>query len=214
MPAFVIGKTCFASKSAARSAIQSILYHYKPGDRIDESDGQFLLEVISLHPHASLKIGCGIEFFSVEQYPWNQGFSLIRVDGTKTDWSFLVCLTPPTPAQEANKGFRTEIRVQIKDFRCALFREGHPVCALTGVPLINDLSTHIDHHDPTYDELLKTFLEQQHLELHNVAVNATQDNDLETYLVDRTLAMAWQTFHKKHAKLRAVTKQANLKRRR
>lgn len=200
----------FPTKSAATNAIRSILYRYQPGEPINDADSFFLLGVLALHPHAALKVGCGVASFTVAQYEWSRGFALTRLDGTKTDWSYVVCLTPPTPAKEAAKGFRTEIQEQIKDFRCEFFRRNaSPVCPILQTPLVNDLSTHVDH-DPPFDELLRNFMALRSLTLDTVEVNASQDNDLDTRLLDRRLAEDWQRYHREHAGLRVVSKRANL----
>lgn len=200
----------FPTKKAATNAIRSILYRYAPGDTLNDSDAYFMCGVLALHPHAALKIGCGVASFSVEQYEWSRGFALTRIDGTKTDWSFVVCLTPPTRAKEATSGFRTEIRTQIKDFRCAFFRQhASPRCPVTNTLLVNDLSTHIDHETP-FEDLLSAFLASKNLNLSGVDVNASQDNDLDTRLLDQDLADEWRRYHAEHAKLRAVSKLANL----
>lgn len=209
-----INDKLFPTKAAAQNAIRSILYRYKPGETLNDADTYFMRGVLALHPHAALKIGCGVKSFSVEQYEWNCGFALTRTDGTKTDWSYVVCLTPPTRAKEATNGFRTEIREQIKDFRCDFFRTClSPTCAITRAPLVNDLSTHVDH-DPPFEDLLASFLSQRSLQLENIEVNASQDNDLDTRLLDRQLAEEWQQYHRRHATLRVVSKKANLQRRR
>jgi hypothetical protein len=205
-----INDKVFPTKTAATNAIRSILYRYQPGETLNDTDSFFMLGVLALHPHASLKIGCGVRSFSVEQYEWTRGFALTRIDGTRTDWSFVVCLTPPTPAKEAAAGFRTEIREQIKDFRCSFFRTNNaPTCPITQAPLVNDLTTHIDH-DPPFEEGLRAFLADRSLQLDAIEVNASQDNDLETRLLDRDLADDWQRYHQQHAGLRAVSKKANL----
>lgn len=204
----------FPTKTAARNAIRSILYRYQPGQTLNDADSFFMLGVLALHPHAQLKVGCGVQSFSVEQYPWNRGFALTRIDGSRTDWSYVVCLDPPTPAQEAVKGFRTEIRGQIKDFRCDFFRQTtNPVCPITRTPLVNDLSTHVDH-DPPFEDLLSAFLVSQGLCLEQIQTDATQDNDLDTRLTDRALASEWREFHRRHATLRVVSKKGNLSHRR
>lgn len=213
VPAFVIGESRFPTKKAATNAVRSVLYRYPPGSKVNDTDSLLLLDLLKLHRHAEQKIGCGVAYFTVEQYPWNVGFGLTRVDGSKTDWSYVCCITPPSKEKEARAGFRTEISEQIKTFRNAVLSVPNPKCAITGVPLVNDLTTHIDH-NPRFEVLLADFLASKSLQLEDVETNATEDNDLYTTLLDRSLAEEWKNYHRKHAVLRAVTKPANLSQKR
>jgi hypothetical protein len=97
----VVGDRRFSSKKAAQEFVQGILRSYQPGQRISGAHAAFLRDLIELHPERDAKVGGGIAGFTVERNEGSNGFWLTRVDGTRTDWSFLSCLTPPTPEMEA-----------------------------------------------------------------------------------------------------------------
>src|SRR5687768_2379203 len=113
----VVGERRFSSKKLATEFVREILYRYDIGQRVSEGDAGFLADLLQLHPQAPQKIGCGVRYFTVEQNEGSRGFWLTRTDGSRTDWSFPSCLTPPTPESEARAGFRTAIRPQIAAFR-------------------------------------------------------------------------------------------------
>ena len=60
---------------------------------IPEPHHSFLCALIALHPRAAEKIGCGIAHFTVEYaLHGTRCFYLARVDGSKTDFSYLKCI--------------------------------------------------------------------------------------------------------------------------
>ena len=205
----IVGERRFSSKREAGDYVRGTLYRYATGERVSDEDARFLSDLLSLHPEAEQKIGCGVAFFSVEQNEGSRGFWLTRIDGTRTDWSFLACLTPPTPEAEARAAFRTAIRPQVEEFRTAFLRRTDgPRCPLTGEPLTVG-NVHIDH-DPPFEYLLDAFLRERGARLSDVKVKPTSDGSTVTELADSGLASEWAEFHRRTAGLRAVSVKANL----
>jgi hypothetical protein len=202
----LIGDRRFPSKKAAADAIRGILRSYAPRERVAEHHAAVLADLLDLHPEAEQKIGCGVAFFTVERNLGSCGFWLTRTDGTKTDWSFLACLTPPSKESEARAAFRTAIRSQIEAFRRGVatpFR-----CPITG-DTVTAASLHVDHERP-FEELLNVFLTESGTRLADVAVLPTVDGSTDTELADYDLRRRWEAFHEQHARLRAVSARANL----
>jgi len=204
----LIGECRFASKKEAGDFIRSVLYQYDIGQRVSEDDAEFLADLLQLHPEAPQKVGCGVRFFTVEQNEGSRGFWLTRTDGSMTDWSFLSCLTPPTPETEARAGFRTAVRSQVSAFRDALDTAPGRLCPITNERL-TEANVHIDH-DPSFEDLLDSFLRERGLALGEVAVLPTTDGSTTTELANDDLRTEWQSFHHRNARLRAVSIQANL----
>ena len=206
--AIEIGDRRFPSKKAAGDFIREILYRYPIGARISNADSRVLLDLLTLHREAEQKIGVGVEFFTVEQNMSTRGFWLTRTDGSRTDWSFLACLTPPTREAEAKAAFRTAIRDQIVEFR-ACIELGGLVCPITGEALTGHDQIHIDHEIP-FETLLSRFLDEQSVQIDSIDVIPTRDGSTEHELRDDRIRSAWQRYHREHALLRAVSRRANL----
>jgi hypothetical protein len=198
----------FATKTAARRALQDVLYRYPPGTTVTGTDVDFLAAVVACHPERDVKIGAGVASFQVEQNDGSRGFWLTRIDGTRTDWSFYACLTPPSAAAEATAGFRSEIRSQIEAFKDEAFNRGDVRCEITDEPLVR-ATAHVDHARP-FNDLLRSFLFYEALNIAEVSVDPTRDGETETRLADRALAARWSSFHADEAVLRLVSQRANL----
>ncbi len=206
---FHFGDQKFVTKKAATEAIRKVLYAYKPGETLKEEDAFFMADVLEHHPEAAMKIGCGVRSFQVEYNHPTVGFWITRSDDTRTDFSFLSCLTPPTPEMDARKAFRTEVRDQLVAFKTkATSSSAQLACAVTGVLLTSD-RCHVDHYEPTFLELTEQFLASRGVAIADVQVEPTLDGSTETRLLDRELAKAWGEFHTR-AKLRIVSAHANL----
>jgi hypothetical protein len=97
MPAklFIIETRTFPRKQDAREFFRSMLHKYKAGDRIDTEDARDLSALLKHHTEYEEKLGVGIDHFSVM---WNrygtQSFQIIRLDGSRDDFSYDHCITP------------------------------------------------------------------------------------------------------------------------
>jgi hypothetical protein len=201
---YVLGGQTFKTKAQVTAACRDMLYARVPIDHA------FLLDLLSLHQESDQKIGCGVQrFFTAPDGYGGIGFWLERVDGSKTDWSFLKCLTPPTHRQEVLAGLRYAVADQVLWFRDQALIRG-AVCVITGVP-VTARTVHIDHKPPkTFAALVEQFLKEQGIDFDRIAVKPTADGSTVTELADPTLAEAWAVFHAQEAELQLTSAQANL----
>jgi len=89
-----IGKLHFATKTDAINYVKIILngQPLKTPIRGPENN-EVLRALVTMHPRAAEKIGPGIQHFTVEHaLHGTRCFYITRVDGTRTDFSYLKCL--------------------------------------------------------------------------------------------------------------------------
>ena len=88
-----IGSHTFDTRAAAVAFIQEVLYRHSLLEPIQGEDHEFLLELLNKHPRAAEKVGAGIRHFTVEKAKGGtQCFYITRVDGSRSDFSFMNCL--------------------------------------------------------------------------------------------------------------------------
>jgi len=204
-----IGAIKFKTKKAAGDAIRAVLYSYKPGETIKAMDAAFIRDVLARHPESDSKIGAGVESFQVQRNYATVGFWITRIDGSRTDFSFIACLSPPTKRQNVMAALKAEIRDQIALFRRAAFgSESEIKCEVTGEP-ITESNSHADHIRP-FIQLAEEFLDLEGLTVDEVGVIPTADGKLFNALSDRVLAVKWHSYHRMCAELRMVTAAANM----
>jgi hypothetical protein len=85
----------FPKKGDAMSFFREMLNRYKPGDRVNDADAADLAALLKHHTDYRAKVGAGIAHFGVMANLYNtQSFAIVRVDGTRDDFSYKHCITP------------------------------------------------------------------------------------------------------------------------
>lgn len=88
-----IGLHTFDTQAAAVAFIQEVLYRHPLLEPITSDDHAFLLELLKKHPRAAEKIGAGVNYFTVEKAKGGtQCFYITRIDGSRSEFSFMKCL--------------------------------------------------------------------------------------------------------------------------
>jgi hypothetical protein len=88
-----IGRWTFDSQAAAIKHIQEVLYRRSLLALIDGDDHEFVLALLSKHARAAEKIGVGVKHFTVEKAKGaTQCFYITRLDGSRSDFSYMNCL--------------------------------------------------------------------------------------------------------------------------
>lgn len=206
---FFVGGIAFDSKKAVVEAVRIILYAYKPGTTIVGEHERFMLDLFERHPEWVSKVGVGVASVEVERNMGSMGFWLTRVDGTRTDISFLKCIVPQSHEQMVRAAFRHEVMDQIHSFKREFLVPGIR-CEVTG-DLLFPYNVHVDHAPPVFHELVSRFVIEHGLSFDSISLTPTLDGEAGgRRLVDRSIAGAWHSFHRAHARLRLVTKKANL----
>jgi hypothetical protein len=206
------GKT-FKSKKALSDRIKEILYGYAIGSCLQGHERVFIIEMLSLHPEAATKIGCGIRDVTVESSIYGaRGFFFHRYDGTKTDASYLKCLNPESSRyNDLQSAFRIAVAKQVREVYWKAFQNGPFACEFTGQILqLDDGNSAVDHVPPkTFQALLNSFLALRGLELNDIVITGSKDMEMEKHIVDERLKADWQEYHAKEAVLRVISKLAN-----
>ncbi|MBX3208412.1 MAG: DCL family protein [Labilithrix sp.] len=179
---------------------------------LDADAQSFLRELLERHPERDIKVGCGVARVYIGGNDFGKRcFWIERIDGSRTDFSFISCISPPSHESEVRTAMRRHIDSQIIAFRDHAFSEGVAVaCAITGQLVANE-DAHIDHRPPnTFHTLVDRFLASESREIRTVAVEPTRDGVTAWGLADLELAARWSAFHAQYCDLQVVTKRANL----
>lgn len=218
MARFQIGNRLYASKAQATDAVRAVRAKYRCGENVsDPEDVCFLYDLLCLHPSAAQKIGSGVHSFQVERNgptignpQGTVGFWVTRIDGTRTDFSFLVCLTPHTHEHKVRSALRSEVREEIAAFKSWFFSScGEQVpCALTG-EIVTWGTCHVDH-DPSFDSLIKNWMRAENLTWDLLRVRPQTDGEIVHRLQDQPAIESWVLYHRQHARLQIVSISANL----
>jgi hypothetical protein len=213
MAIFFIGDRVYQKKGdalgATREVRERVAASLAQGGVVDLEDDDFLRDLVALHPDAENKVGCGIARFEVRQNLGNtDGFWIIRTDGSETDFSFMKCLYGASHEADVRSAMRYAIMEQMQAARDREFGSALSlVCPVTSAKITRE-TAHIDHESPTFVEIADEFAEQQGG--YERIETASTDGAIGRRLVSDDLLAEWKAFHAGRARLRAVSKAANL----
>jgi hypothetical protein len=201
-------------KGIYKARARTVLNGLPIGPVRDEDAIALLSELIGMHPESDAKVGCGVARFEIrpsDVNPAQRTFWLVRLDGTSTDFSYLKCLTHPTPIQDFKAACRSAAVDRVLAFKNEAFAAASILpCAVTGVPVGPD-SCHIDHAPPwTFDRIASEFALGYSEDEIRAMVRPTADGESRTVFADDATTSAFLAFHDARAVLRVVSIEVNL----
>lgn len=212
--AVVIASLAFRTKKQAKEFFRSIRDRYEDGCRVGEEDDRYLRDLIAIHPEAAMKVGCGIDHFTVEterQFGRTRHFQIHRTDGSSTDVSFHSAIDGRNVRKDRLEALRRGVEQQIVAFKQAAFFSGtSKSCPLRGIPITED-SYHIDHEPPrTFVRLVDEWLAEEGIRIEEIEITPPADNQIVTEMTSPEQSQSWQSYHLKNAKLRLLSPIGNL----
>lgn len=214
-PIIVNGQS-FKTKKVLREYIRKIRDSYLDGQCLNEDDFEFMLDLLNRHEEPEIKIGVGVAYMYVktnEVFKRNREFWLVRIDGSETDFSFEICLKHETKLQKFKNACRTSVADIVMDFKKDFFdRVGEPsICPVTGEAMTLRRNSHVDHaHPNTFDKIVQDFISLNGLDVNQIELLTAEDGRVRNEMADKTLEQQFIEFHNRRAKLRVVSKFANL----
>lgn len=204
------GDRSFPTKAAWKSSIQSILRAYAPGEHLASNDCAFISALALRHPSAVAKIGAGISSISVESSlryassSASNGFWIHRQDGTRTDFSYLQCLSPLSVRTKVMLAFRHSIEQEIVRYKRSIFQGASQVlCPIAGTFFVWD-EMEIDHYPRAFIDLVKMFLTQEGRVCEAIPLES-EDGEIGAHFCEKDLESRWGFFHHAHANLRCIS---------
>jgi Protein of unknown function (DUF3223) len=90
-----VGTEVFAKQGDALRFCKNMLSKYRSDEWVSEPDAQFLTALLKRHPDVDEKIGNGVHHFEVVRADFNtKCFAVVRRDGSRVDFSYIVCINP------------------------------------------------------------------------------------------------------------------------
>ena len=177
-----------------------MMLKYKDHEFILKEDFDFMLNVLKQHENYDDKIGMGSTDYK------NRCFWLERMDGTKTDFSFIKCLSSANEHSDYLKACRKAVEYVVINFRDITFANNAIIyCPVLGVQITKNES-HVDHYYVPFIKIAKDFFET----LNQPPVILHGDGKIGVEFADKRLERNWIDYHNKYAKLRVISEKANL----
>jgi len=209
---YLVGLEVFSTKQDIQLAAQKLLKTYEHNQCLNDEDFDFMIDLLNWHPDATRKIGSGVSAIQIQRHGLygTKGFTLIRNDGSTTDFSYKKCLLQPSHWQLVLRAARMAIEPQIFQVKKDAFADQKTtLCQITGEPLVFT-QAHVDHVPPwTFDLLIRSFLTELEIDVGDIQFQPSRDNETRTFFLDPYLASNWKKFHADNAQLRVISDAAN-----
>ena len=187
------------SKAEMKRRCQEILKKHKDGESLDIWETQFIVTLLHSHPHYPEKVKNGIYDIIVRKnVKLDEGitsphqFRIIDKNGNEIPFSFYKCIDNYNIKNEIKKAFRKAIQHDIYTFKIKNLNK-------KGVA---------DHKIP-FQKILNDFLKQEGIKLKDVNIDLSSLTS--PTITDKKLKRRWISYHRKHAILRIIPKEENLK---
>lgn len=204
-----------------KEEVQKILYRFA-NMNISKSSNEYkiLYELLEKHPKVNEKIGCGVDYFYVQQSKWKMNqynFMVKRIDGSSTDFSFNKCLNPERKSSKTENWtsiFRNVVKDQTDFFRASAFEvigeKDKFICSQTNLKF-KKIYSHVDHVYPlTFDSIMIEFIEANKLNLSEINLSDDTGTSEVKKILDENIIKLFSDFHKIRSVLRIVCSSANL----
>lgn len=188
--------------------MRRILRKHEGKYEIQGEDREKVLELLGLHPNADKKLGPGVRrLYQAYDPAGNRCFRIVRNDGVDTDISFKKCITHPSPKAYYMEAARRAVADQIADFKNFVLAKGAFTCPVSG-ETVDRSNCHVDHEEPlTFEKLALDFLRMKGVPIESVRLTA---RGYGRGFTDSAWEQEWAEYHRRHARLQAVSRRANL----
>jgi hypothetical protein len=205
-PQSIAGRV-FKTKKALQDEIKRILHDSPLDERLEGNDYELVRALLDRHPSAEIKVGSGVRAIRVVNFqPYkNRGFELERVDGSRTDFSYLRCLNPETKLAKLKRACRFAVSPDIIAFRNAFFGRGQAAYEVSG-RFVTVETCHVDHAPPmTFKVIFEAFMQEYGVNIDKIALSGCDVDGSTTYDIEHpAIKSLWVNFHNKHASLRIL----------
>ena len=206
------GSFQFRTKKSATEESRRRINKYEAGEKLNEEDELFFSSLFTLHSEYIEKIGSGIDHIKVEKdFHNNRCLYIHRSDGTKIECSWVHCIQPATQKQTVSMAFRRAVKDRVMEFKTYQLPKVK-TCPILGITLTNE-NSHVSYLEPSFDDLLSDFFDKNALTVDTVKLTnpSPEDTDQRGILTDKNLAIIWNDFHAKNARLKLISAKANLR---
>ncbi len=205
----------FKTDKSVQEYAKNILYFGMVNSVLNEEEFNFMFGYFeSIHHEWKFKLGNGIKSIhrTLDKVTGKyRAFEIERVDGTKTDISYIVSnIKAPNLQNDFKKALRFIVMPQILEFKKNKFNENKiTICPVTNEEITFN-NCHIDHFKPSFDELVNSFVTENNITNLVTILEPSKDNQTICEISDKEISKLFFEYHFKNANLQAVSVNANL----
>lgn len=208
----------FSTQKSIEDKARSILYRDAAGTYLNNNDFDFMIEYFRyFHLDWDQKNGkSGIKRVKRNKDNYNKlCFWIERHDRSETDISFIISkISKKNFKSEFSYAMREAIKDQIRDFKKTEYlNKEFLICPIENIKVSIE-KCHVDHHNPSFDELVKQFVLSKKIKLSKDLFPPSEDGIMVYTITDKYITQMFYDFHLEHANLRITSQKGNLTKKR
>ena len=211
----------FKTKAEFKKFVKTILNKYDIDGVIDDTDFQYISELLKRHPEYEKKIGSGIKHIVIRtdgKWGKTRCFHILRTDGSQTDFSYINCIDNDIsrePMKMYKASARSAVKKQISSFLSNYITQtkdyADNVISQKSNTKINTKDATVDHIPPmTFDKIANDFLQIKQLDPSQIEYMGFGDNQYHKEFREEAIKVEFEEYHRKVAKLRVISRHENL----
>lgn len=209
----------FRTKKQIEQHMRAILERTEVGSELQGDDLAFVEALLQHHHRAKQKLGAGIAAIRVdlntEWKAWKM-LTLVRCDGSETDFSYRACIYPRNKLQEFQEACRQAVVPDILEFKRQYYADHADEFNQIRCPVTNQIvgwdESHIDHDLPwPFREIVKAYCIERGAQIETIDLDGDEDGACQYQFRDAAIRDDFREFHGQRAQLRVLSKEANLR---
>lgn len=212
-----LGGVSYKTKKQAISDVKRILNETEPGTILEDIDFDIVLGALECHPQASEKIGEGVLGIMVdlqEAPPHPRVFRVIRVDGTRTTFSYVKCFVKSLSSQKALvlNAMRHDVKEQIINVKSWYYEveaeDGRCFSPQDNKWLLPSESA-LDHYPISFSTIANQFVEKHFDGNWELIPVKKSDADFGQTIDNPSIQSLWRSWHESQAQYRIISQGLN-----
>ena len=207
---YVFFDKSFKTKKEVKDFFSSILWKYKPGDFVGETDRSYLLDLIKNHYDFENRLKGEIDNFFVSKDGYgSQNFNIKFNDKKVESFSYINCISPKTYLGKFTSACRNAVSKDITLLKNNFFSGHENKISQVSNRIINYENSEVDHVNPSFNHIRDSFIRLWNVDVKKVKyLKGVKSN----WFADKNLENRFRKYHKHTAYFLIVHKDENRKR--
>lgn len=195
---------------------------YSAGDRVTDLGHVDVLTGLALiHPHATEKIGPGIEYFSVGLMVGTPGqavsadtigFKIHQFGGKSVDFSYIEAIYPSDQKRRVTSALRSEVDDLRLAYRDSRFAGGSATSDVSGSTFARRQDASVIYENPSFSQLAYRFAESEGGWNSVDVESGASTSFVGDALVEPDVRQRWRDFYQAHARPQLATRSEGARR--
>lgn len=200
----------FNTKKEVKDFFSSMLWKYKPLDRVNDYDSRYLIALVKNHNDYKKRLnGEIINFFISKDGFGSQNFNIVFEDKRIESFSYINCISPKNSLSKFSSACRNAVSKDIIYLKQEFFSKQNKLISQISDKVITYENCELDHVNPTFNHIRDSFISLWNIDIEKIKY---LKNIKSYWFEDKVLEDRFIKYHKHSAYFLVVHKDENRQR--